>query len=134
MCGAPRYIDSAQKAVACASSALAGAPAQCASLLHAHEELRRPPRVVVIRADEHHAAAWRAAAYRQFDPSQLTFVIPPATENLPEALAVRRAAGAGVAYVCEGAQCQTPATTPDNLARQLARGRAGENMPPANKS
>lgn len=120
LCGIPEYLRSAGRAIACASATLAQAPAQCSSLLFAYEEQLRPPRIVIIRSDNDDAA-WRNAAYRLFNPYQLTFIIPPTASGLPASLAARQAVDGDVAYVCEGTQCLPPATTPAALSQLLSR-------------
>jgi hypothetical protein len=53
-------------------------------------------------------------------PTRLVFAISSDTDDLPGALAQRKAvAGETIAYRCVGTHCELPATTWDALAEQI---------------
>ena len=89
-------------------------------LLLALEETIYPIETIVIRADDN-IKAWQDAVARDYAPRRLVFAISSDTEDLPGLLGERKPRDGGVAYLCEGATCQAPILSiEDLLNRELS--------------
>jgi uncharacterized protein len=119
--GEQRYLDAAERTVRAAFHALQRYPEGHATLLHALEQLLRPPQVVVVRAAPAEIAAWRRVLHAGYRPFTLSFAIPDDAASLPGLLAERAPRGAGVAYVCDGMTCRAPIDTPAALEAALGK-------------
>jgi len=118
--GEQRYLDAAERTVRAAYHGLQRYPEGHATLLHALEQLLRPPQVVVVRAAPAETAAWRRVLHAGYRPFTLSFAIPADAPHLPGLLAERAPRGAGVAYVCDGMTCRAPIDTPAALEAALS--------------
>jgi hypothetical protein len=118
--GETRYLTAAEGTLQHAAQAMTEFPHAHVTLLTALEEYLKHPEIVVIRGEADEIAAWREAVTRIYAPRRLVFAIPAECENLPGALAERRArAGKTVAYRCQGSRCSLPVTSLDALAAEL---------------
>jgi len=119
--GEKRYLEAAENTLRYATEAMTQHPQAHMSLLTALEEYLNHPEIVIIRGDSAEIAEWRDAALKIYAPRRLLFAIPADCEDLPGALAERRARrGATVAYRCVGSQCSLPLESFDALAADLA--------------
>ncbi len=97
--GETRYLDSAEAAVRGGFPSLARSPQAHAAMLAALEEFLDPVEIVVIRGAPDEAAAWSASLAQSHVPQRMVLAIPSDTNDLPEALAGKRARNGTVAYV-----------------------------------
>ena len=119
--GETRYLEAAERTLACAWQALEKFPQGHVSLLGALAEYLGHPEIVVIRGPAAGRREWQGALDRLFAPARLTFAIPDDADDLPGALAERSARpGTIVAYRCSGSTCSLPLTDLDALARELS--------------
>ena len=117
--GEPRYLDSVERCLRSAWSALEKFPHAHSSLLMALDEFTEPPTIVVIRGPLDDAGAWLEQLNRLYDPRRLVFAIPPDAAELPAALASKRTVEGTVAYICQGTRCSAPVGTLGVLIRDL---------------
>jgi hypothetical protein len=123
--GEPRFLEAAVATVRAGWRAMSESPHGHPSLLTALEEQLEPPELVILRGKACHLGEWQALARTVYAPNRLVFAIPADDTGLPGALATRPAGDAPVAYLCRGAACSAPITTPADLAAALSRaGRA----------
>jgi uncharacterized protein len=113
--GETRYLDSAARTLRAGWRPLERYPHAHSSLLIALEEQLEPPDVVIIRGDAAEAARWRDELARMYSPSRLVFAIGRDAENLPPALADKKATAQTIAYVCRGATCSAPVKSVEAL-------------------
>ena len=107
LCGMPRYIEAADRAVRLFAPALAQSPGGYASLLAALAAIREPPTSVLLAGDREICSAWQRSLERRLRPTVRIFNV--AGKALPAELAKGAApAGGALAWVCRGTQCLPP--------------------------
>jgi uncharacterized protein YyaL (SSP411 family) len=118
--GETRYLDSASRVLRAAWQAMEEHPLGHVSLLNALEEYNAHTEIIVIRGVEPEIIRWRDSVAKLNSPTRLVFAISSDTDDLPGALAQRKAvAGETIAYRCVGTHCELPVTTWDALAEQI---------------
>ncbi len=118
--GETRYLHAAENTLRAAWRAIEEYPHGHVTLLTALEEYLQHPEVVIIRGDDE-VERWRDAASKLYAPRRLVFAIRSDEEDLPGALADRKAVdGETVAYRCLGTHCEMPVTTWEALAAELS--------------
>jgi uncharacterized protein YyaL (SSP411 family) len=126
MLGETHYLDAAERTLRASWRAIVEYPHGHVSLLTALEEALDHPEIIIIRGSTDEIERWRDAAARLYAPRRLVFAIGNSEENLPGALADRKAIdGDTVAYRCLGTHCEMPVTTWEALAAQLSESTAG---------
>jgi uncharacterized protein YyaL (SSP411 family) len=106
--GETRYLDAAARTLRAAWAPLEHYPHAHAAMLVALAEHLDPPEMVIIRGAGDEAERWREALTKKYSPGRLVFAIASDTEDLPAALADKRALDSTVAYVCRGTSCSEP--------------------------
>ena len=119
LCGEPRWVDAAARAIQAGLAVLAAYPAAAPSLLRAWRAWQQPEAQLIVRVSAQEQPDW-ASALALAPASLHTYVIPVDAAALPPALAARAAVPGGVAYLCTGFTCQAPITRPDQLIAALA--------------
>ena len=118
--GETRYLDAAERALRAAWRAIEEYPHGHVSLLTALEEYLQHPEIIVIRGAGTEIDRWRDAANRLYAPRRLVFAIDAGEQDLPGALAERKAIeGETLAYRCLGTHCELPVTTWEALAAEI---------------
>jgi uncharacterized protein YyaL (SSP411 family) len=118
--GETRYLDSATRLLRAAWQAMEEYPLGHLSLLSALEEYNAHTEIIVIRGEEPEISRWRDSITKLNSPTRLAFAISSDTDDLPGALAQRKAvAGKTIAYRCVGTHCELPVTNWDALAEQI---------------
>jgi uncharacterized protein YyaL (SSP411 family) len=74
---------------------------------------------VIIRGDAPQLEHWAGSLGAVYAPRRLIFAIPRDAEELPPALAAKRADSGTVAYVCTGMTCSAPLSDLNELLREL---------------
>ncbi|HEX3847658.1 MAG TPA: thioredoxin domain-containing protein [Steroidobacteraceae bacterium] len=116
----PRYLDAAERALRAGWSGLREYPMAHMSLLNALEDYLAPLQILIIRGPAEAAERWARELGRLYAPTRMILAIPADAEDLPAALADKRAPAAGVAaYVCTGTACSAPIGDLAQLARNL---------------
>lgn len=119
--GDTRYLDAAESTLRYAWRAMEEYPHGHVSLISALEEYLRHPEIIVIRGGTEEISNWRASAFKVYAPRRLVFAIGEAVDDLPGALAERKAVdGETVAYRCVGSHCSFPLTSWEALAAELS--------------
>jgi uncharacterized protein YyaL (SSP411 family) len=119
--GEARYLDAAERTLRSAWKAMDDYPHGHVSLITALEEYLQHPEIIIIRGDEDEAARWRDSAAKLYSPRRLVFAIGSDAQDLPGALAERKAIpDQTVAYRCVGSQCSLPLTSWEALATELS--------------
>ena len=117
--GETRYLDSASRVLRAAWQAMEEYPLGHVSLLNALEEYNSHTEIIVIRGEEPEITRWRDSVAKLNSPTRLVFAISSDTDELPGALAQRKAvAGETIAYRCVGTHCELPATSLEALVEQ----------------
>ena len=118
--GETRYPDAAERTLRASWRAIEEYPHGHVSLLTALEEYLEHPEIVVIRGAGNEISQWRDSASKLYAPRRLVFAIDEHAQDLPGALAERKARpGETVAYRCLGTHCDMPATTWEALAAEI---------------
>ena len=126
--GDTRYLDACERTLRAAWRAMDEFPHGHVSLLTALEEYLQHPEIIVIRGAVDEIGRWRTAAGKLYAPRRLVFAIESRHEDLPGALADRKAvAGETVAYRCLGTHCEMPVTTWEALAAEISESSAAGN-------
>ncbi len=119
--GESRYLEASEGALRNAWRAMAEHPHGHVSLITALEEYLTPPEIIVIRGSAKEVDHWRVTAAKIYTPSRLVFAIDAEANDLPGALAERRAVEQKtVAYRCLGSHCSLPITSLEAFARELS--------------
>ncbi|MFQ5983124.1 MAG: thioredoxin domain-containing protein, partial [Woeseiaceae bacterium] len=119
--GESRYLDAAEGTLRSAWRAMTEYPHGHVSLVSALEEYLTPPEIVVIRGEAEDAERWRHTAAGSYAPRRLVFAISGDEQDLPGALAERRAIeGQTIAYRCLGSHCSLPIVSVDDLIIELS--------------
>ena len=119
--GEPRYLAAAEKTLRAGWQAIADYPHGNVSLLAALEEYLNEPEIIVIRGPQDDVERWNASASKYYAPRRLVFAIAEDSEQLPGALAERKAVdNETLAYRCLGTHCELPVTSYEALAAQMS--------------
>jgi uncharacterized protein YyaL (SSP411 family) len=119
--GESRYLDAAERTLRGAWPAIEEYPHGHVSLLSALQEFLTHPEVIVIRGSTDEIYRWRDSATKLFAPHRMVFAIAADEQDLPGALADRKAIdGETVAYKCVGTHCELPVTSWEALAAELS--------------
>jgi len=116
--GETRYLDSAERTLQAAWTAIREYPQAHMSLLNALEDFLPSMQVLVIRGEAASAAEWARELGALYAPTRLIFAIPTG-EELPAALATKHAGAATAAYLCTGMTCSAPLTNFADISRAL---------------
>ncbi|HEY2782569.1 MAG TPA: thioredoxin domain-containing protein [Steroidobacteraceae bacterium] len=116
--GETRLLDAGERALQAAWSAIREYPQAHMSLLNALEDFLSSMQILVIRGDAASAAQWARDLGALYAPTRMIFAIP-AAEELPPALAAKRAGAATVAYLCSGMTCSAPLENFAEISRAL---------------
>jgi len=116
--GETRYLDSAERTLRAAWTAIQEYPQAHMSLLNALEDFLPSMQVLVIRGEAAGAAQWARELGALYAPTRLIFAIPT-DEELPPALAAKAAGAGTVAYLCTGMTCSAPLTNFADISRAL---------------
>ena len=125
--GNSRYLQSAEKTLRLFAASLDKAPSVHGALSLALQTFSPENQTVIIRGKDADTAPWRDLCRRhdhyhdhdRYRPETQTFIIPPATPDLPQALALRKAQRGVVAYVCRGTKCSAALTSLGALEAEL---------------
>jgi uncharacterized protein YyaL (SSP411 family) len=119
--GETRYLDAAEKTLQGAWKAMEEYPHGHVSLITALEEYLHHPETIIIRGEEDETNRWLSSAAKLYSPRRMVFAIPADAEDLPGALAERKAQeDQTIAYRCIGTQCSLPVTSWEALAADLS--------------
>ena len=113
------YLHAAERTLEALYTSMRQQPSVHGALLLALEELLEPPQTIVLRGPPEAMQPWQAIAGRDYRPRRLVFAIPDGVENLPGALAARKAIDGVTAYVCAGHACQAPVTNLSDFQSSL---------------
>jgi uncharacterized protein YyaL (SSP411 family) len=113
-------LDAAERTLRAAWPVLQQYPQAHMSLVNALEDFRASMQILVLRGDEPHIEGWSAELGALYAPTRMIFAIPRDAEDLPAALAAKRAAAGTVAYVCTGMTCSAPFSDLREIVRELA--------------
>ena len=116
--GETRYLDSAERTLQAAWAAMQEYPQAHMSLLNGLEDFLPSMQVLVIRGEAAGAAQWARELGALYAPTRMIFAIPTG-EELPPALAAKRAGAATAAYLCTGMTCSAPLTNLADISRAL---------------
>jgi uncharacterized protein YyaL (SSP411 family) len=116
--GETRYLDSAARTLQAAWTAMQEYPQAHMSLLNGLEDFLPSMQVLVIRGEAAGATQWARELGTLYAPTRMIFAIPTG-EELPPALAEKRAGAATVAYLCSGMTCSAPLTNFADISRAL---------------
>jgi uncharacterized protein YyaL (SSP411 family) len=116
--GETRYLDSAERTLQAAWTAIQEYPQAHMNLLNALEDFLPSMQVLVIRGEPASAAQWARELGALYAPTRMIFAIPTG-EELPPALAAKGAAAGTVAYLCTGMTCSAPLTNLADISRAL---------------
>jgi uncharacterized protein YyaL (SSP411 family) len=114
------YLDAAERTLRAGWHGLQQYPEAHMSLVNALEDHLAPVQILIIRGDAPQAERWAAQTGASYAPTRMIFAIPRDAGELPEALAVKRAAAGTVGYVCTGMTCSAPLTDIAQIERELA--------------
>ena len=115
------FMDAAERTFRAGWPMLQQYPLAHMSLVNALEDFRTSMQILIIRGDEPHIERWSAELGLVYAPTRMIFAIPRDAENLPAALAEKRAASGTVAYLCTGMTCSAPLSDLTEIVRELAR-------------
>jgi uncharacterized protein len=125
--GEMRYLQSSERAITAAWSALEQTPHAHATMLRALDEFLNRPQTIVIRADACCIEQWQQCALRNYAPRRQVFAIArddsEQDEPLPGLLRHRIAPSTpatALAYVCSGYHCDAPVATLADFETLLA--------------
>lgn len=118
--GETRYLDAAERTLQLAWPHIKQLPYAHGSLLNALDEWLTPTETLIIRADADTLQNWRALVSEGYHPRRFTLLIPREATGLPGLLGARET-DEQAAYLCSGSQCLAPVSSPQELARLLAR-------------
>jgi uncharacterized protein len=89
------------------------------SLVNALEDFLASTQILIIRGDAPQVERWSESLGALYAPTRMIFAIPGDAEELPPAVAAKRAMAGTVAYLCTGMTCSAPLTDLDQIAREL---------------
>jgi uncharacterized protein YyaL (SSP411 family) len=115
-----RYLEASERTLHTAWPSMEQLPYAHNSLLMALEEQLYPPQTIILRGTEKDTLPWLHRCQQQYAPRRMIITIPNEATDLPGILKKRRGdTGKVMAYVCSGTSCSAPATSPEELERQL---------------
>ena len=117
--GDMRYHQAAEKTIRAAWGGICQVPHAHASLLLALDTYLAPGDMLIIRTQAENFSEWRAAAGKNYNPKQRTYIIPADDANLPEMLSRHQSAGGGSAWLCRQFECLPPVESPEALAEMM---------------
>ena len=116
--GNTRYIESAEKCLKSAWSAMNQAPISHCALLTALTEFLTPPNILIMRTITDDEKKWQSLTQQFYLPFTLIYNIP--AEQTPHPTLNEKVAGNhSQAYPCNGHQCQNPLTSESELKTYL---------------
>jgi len=113
------YLDAAERTLRAGWPMLQQYPQAHMSLANALEDFLASMQILIIRGDAPQIERWSASLSALYAPTRMIFAIPRDAEELPPALAEKRATADTVAYVCSGMTCSVPLTHLEAIAREL---------------
>jgi uncharacterized protein len=116
--GETRYLDSAERTLRCAWTAIQDYPLAHMSLVNALEDYLSALQILIIRGEASSAAHWAGTLGKLYAPTRMIYAIPNDAQ-LPAALAAKRPRETTVAYLCSGMTCSAPLTNLEEVARTL---------------
>jgi hypothetical protein len=116
--GETRYLDAAERTLRAAWAAMLEYPQAHMSLLNALEDFLSSLQILVIRGEGASAAQWARDLGALYAPTRMMFAIA-AGEELPPALASKRAGASTLAYLCSGMTCSAPLENFEEISRAL---------------
>jgi uncharacterized protein len=120
LCGEPRYVDAAERAIALFAPAMARSPGGFSTLLTAQDDARHPPATVLLAGEPDVCRAWQHALERSLRPSVRVFNV--AGVALPPELTKGAATESGaVGWVCHAAHCLPPLSSLADIEREIAK-------------
>ncbi len=118
--GELRYLDTAERSLRAGWPTFQQYPQAHMSMVNALEDFLGSTQILIIRGDAPQVARWSAELGALYAPARMIFAIPRDAEDLPPALAAKRAITGTVAYVCTGMTCSAPLNDLGAIARELA--------------
>jgi hypothetical protein len=117
--GESRYLEAAQRTLKAAWSSVQHHPQAHLTLLAGLEEYLKPWQILIVRGEASEVQRWAASLGAAYAPTRMIFAIPADAEDLPPAIAEKRAGAATVAYLCTGSSCSAPFTRLDEVGQAL---------------
>ncbi len=114
------YVDAAERTLRGGWPMLTQYPQAHMTLANALEDFLVSTQILIIRGDAPQIERLSAELGALYAPTRMIFAIPRDAEELPAALAAKRATADTVAYVCTGMTCSAPLTDLNAIARELA--------------
>src|SRR5260370_11424600 len=102
------YLDAAERTLRAGWPMLQQYPQAHMSLVNALEDFLASMQILIIRGDAPQVERWSASLSTLYAPTRMIFAIPRDAEELPPALAEKRATADTVAYVCSWMTCSSP--------------------------
>ncbi|HTV94449.1 MAG TPA: thioredoxin domain-containing protein [Steroidobacteraceae bacterium] len=115
--GEPRYLEAAAGTLRAGFALLHDYPESHLSLLGALQDYLAPLEIVIIRGSL--APRWSRALGSRHAPGRMVLALPAEAQDLPPALAAKRAAGDAIAYLCRGTTCSAPIASLEELTAAL---------------
>jgi uncharacterized protein len=119
--GETAYLESAERALKAAWTALNEYPQAHMSLLNALEDYLNSLQILVVRGEAAPAMQWQQTLGALYAPTRMIVAIPTDAAELPPALAAKRAGPKTMAYLCSGMTCSAPITSLSQLAHEIKR-------------
>jgi uncharacterized protein YyaL (SSP411 family) len=119
LAGAPRYVESGERAVRLFAASFGQSPAGYATLLAALEDARSPPTSVVLAGDRAACEAWQRELERGYRPSVRIFNVAGVTDVPPTLVKGTVAADGATAWICRGTQCLPPMRVLEKVSQAL---------------
>jgi uncharacterized protein YyaL (SSP411 family) len=113
------YLEAAERTLQAGWPMLQEYPQAHMSLVNALEDFLTSSQIVIIRGDAPQIEHWAAELGALYAPMRMIFAVPRDAEELPPALAAKRATADTVAYVCTGMTCSAPLTNLSEIIREL---------------
>jgi uncharacterized protein len=101
------YLEAAERTLKAAWPQMRQYPQAHLTLVSALEEYQKPLTIVIIRGPAAETHRWSRAIERIYSPARIVFAIP-ADEQVPPAIAEKRAGAGTLAYLCTGTTCAAP--------------------------
>jgi len=117
--GEPRYLESAERTLRAAWSALAESPLGQVAMATALDQYLQPQRIVILRGAAGEIDLWRRELQRIWRPDVSVLAIPAEATGLPPGLAEKTARAGTVAYLCRGSTCSAPMDSLPGLLQAL---------------
>jgi len=117
--GNPQYLESANRAIQLFADELKRQPSVNASMVIALQQIKHGA-IVILRANSTEQQAWQEALAGMIHPLINVYRIDSDEGGLPESLASKKPGVGGTAYICRGASCGEPVTSPRTLLEILS--------------